>query len=145
MKRTVANSGRYARAAVVLAAMLSAWPGGTASGQDTGISQEEHLAVFPAAPVLVRAVAIDGGVMIFWEPPPAPPAGRTLAYDPAIERFRVYSIGPGRDRTLIGETAGTWFIDETAPAGSTRLYAVTAVQRSGQESGPSHDVRVRAP
>lgn len=136
-----------AAAAVLLLAPYPALAGDTAQGgeleQGGGISLEEYLRGFPPAPVNVRAEDIDGRVLVFWEAPPNPGPAADLAYDPAIDSYRVYKLGPGLNRTLIGETTGTWFIDASPPGGSVHRYAVTAVQRTGQESGASNEAKLR--
>ena len=66
-------------------------------------------------------------------------------YDPAIALYRVYRVAPDQSATLIGETPTTSFTDTAAPRGTTQRYVVTAVQRSGQESGRSDIVELRIP
>jgi len=110
-----------------------------------GITFEEHRRLFPPAPVAVRAELRGGKAIVSWDKPRAADPSEKLAYDPAIDRYRVYRVGPGHNMTLIGETRATSFEDQTAPAGTTQRYAVTTVQRSGHESGPSPEAVLRIP
>ena len=135
-------------AAALLAAVLPApASSGTAAGSGAapsgGISAEEYARVFPPAPVDVRAAFAGGVVTLRWTPPaPAAPSG---AFDPAVGHYRVFRLGDGGAATLIGETRDTVFHDRAAPAGTVQRYAVTAVQRSGQESGLSAEAVLRVP
>lgn len=116
-------------------------------GQDGGgISVEEYLRVFPPAPVDVQAAVEGGAVVVTWSPP-APAATREgLAYDPAIAGYRVYRVDGEGGRTRIGDVDAetTRFRDPSLVSG-VRRYAVTAVQRSGQESGLSHAAEAHVP
>jgi len=148
------KTGRFPDATVgicVAASMLScAVPGDTAAqteapGTGNGISLEEHLRTFPPHPVAVEATFCDGKATVLWKAPQTPGAVDTLGYDPVIDSYRVYRIGPGHTRSLMGETRGTWFVDPAAKSGTVQRYAVTAVQRSGHESELSVTVRLRIP
>ncbi|MEJ8572450.1 hypothetical protein [Microbaculum marinum] len=117
-----------------------------AEAEDTGggISYGEYVRTFPAMPAAVRVDLDNGKPLICWEAPDHPPPGE-LAYDPVIAGYRVYSLaGTGR-QVRLGETATTCFHDTEAPSGTIRRYAVTAVQRSGQESDPTQAVTIRVP
>jgi hypothetical protein len=118
-------------------------PSGGAAPAGGGISVEEYARVFPPAPVGVRAEMRAGVATVTWSPPRA--AAPTRAYDPAVVGYRVYRLGAGGSTALIGETAETTFRDRRAPGGTTQRYAVTAVQRSGHESGLSAAAEVRVP
>ncbi len=115
----------------------------TATAQaDGGISVDEYHRVFPPAPVGVRAAFEATAVVVTWSPPPVARSGQP-AYDPAVAAYRVYAVDDAGGRTLLGEVAATTtrFRDDT-PGAVRRTYAVTAVQRSGQESGLSESARV---
>jgi hypothetical protein len=124
-------------------AHAGATPSGGAAQAGGGISVEEYQRVFPPAPVAVRAEMRAGVATVTWSPPPA--VAPTRAYDPTVGSYRVYRIGAGGSAVLIGETVETAFRDPRAPGGTTQRYAVTAVQRSGQESGLSEAAEVRVP
>ncbi len=112
---------------------------------DGGISVDEYHRVFPPAPVEVRAAVEAAAVVVTWSPPPVARSGQP-AYDPAVVAYRVYAVDEAGGRTLLGELAATTmrFRDKT-PGAAGRIYAVTAVQRSGQESGLSASAAVQAP
>jgi hypothetical protein len=110
-----------------------------------GISAEEYHRFRPPVPIAVQAEAREGQATIRWRPPPPPGPTVRPSYDPAIALYRVYRVASDQSATLIGETPSTSFTDTAAPRGTTQRYAVTAVQRSGQESGRSDIVEVRIP
>jgi fibronectin type 3 domain-containing protein len=132
------------RAVVMLLTLLAAGPSRAQQSQD-GISADAYRRNFPPAPVAVRAERRGGRIIVTWDPPPAADPSERLAYDPAVDRYRVYRVAADRARTLAGETRTTSFVDPAAPAGAVQRYVVTAVQRSGQESAPSHDAAVQTP
>jgi hypothetical protein len=110
-----------------------------------GISLDEYHKSFPPLPRGVRAEIRDGKAVVSWDTPPAPPPGK-IGYDPAVARYRVYLLGPDQHRTPIGKTTGLSFTDPARlRPGSTRRYGVTAVQRSGQESGISNEAVLQVP
>jgi fibronectin type 3 domain-containing protein len=113
-----------------------------ATAQD-GISESEYHRSFPPEPLAVRAEIRDGKPTVTWQKPPVPPG--KLAYDPVIDHYRVYRMGREPDKTLIGETRATSFVDPNAPAGTTQRYVVTTVQRSGRESAPSQEAELKIP
>jgi hypothetical protein len=126
-------------AAAVAAALLSGLP--AAAQESGGIGVEEYFRVFPPAPSDVRAAVEAGTVVVTWSPP-AKVARADLAYDPAIVAYRIYRVDDAGGRVLLGEVGGeaTRFSDPSPPDGARR-YAVTAVQRSGHESGLSESAR----
>lgn len=109
---------------------------------DGGISVDEYHRVFPPAPVEVRAAFEATAVVVTWSPPPLVARSGQPAYDPAVAAYSVYAVDDAGGRTLLGEVAATTtrFVDDT-PGAAGRTYAVTAVQRSGQESGLSESAR----
>lgn len=124
-------------AAAVLA--VSGLPPEPAVAQgDGGISVGEYHRVFPPAPVDVRAVRDGPAVVVSWSPPPRVATDGPPAYDPAVAGYRIYRVDGAGGRSLAGavDAAATRFRVE-APGSGRRAYAVTAVQRSGQESGLS--------
>ena len=143
----VAAAARGARAvgvaALLAAAVAVASPSGLpAAAQDSGgIGVEEYFRVFPPAPVEVRAAVEAGTVVVTWTPP-APVARAGLAYDPVVVAYRIYRVDEAGGQALLGEVGGeaTRFRDPSPPS-SAKRYAVTAVQRSGHESGLSESAR----
>lgn len=139
-KRSRCPGSAVAVALATASALAAAAPASSpamAQGEG-GISVGEYHRVFPPAPVEVRAVRDGAAVLVTWSPPPAvEPAGQP-AYDPAVAAYRIYRVDGAGGQALLGEVAAstTRFRDET-PGPGRRAYAVTAVQRSGQESGPS--------
>lgn len=125
-------------AAAMLCVCLAAAAVPAAAQADGGISVDEYHRVFPPAPVGVRAVRDGAAVVVSWSPPPPVAGGGHPAYDPAVAAFRIYAVDEAGGRTLLGEVPATTrhFRDDT-PGAAGRTYAVTAVQRSGQESGLS--------
>ena len=125
-------------AAAVLCVCLAAAAVPAAAQDGGGISVDEYHRVFPPAPVAVRAVREAAAVLVTWSPPPPVAGSGHPAYDPAVAAFRVYAVDAAGGRRLLGEVDATTgrFRDDT-PAAAGRTYAVTAVQRSGQESGLS--------
>lgn len=129
--------------AVVLGAVTAALaglalpPAPAAAQADGGISVGEYHRVFPPAPVAVRAVREGSAVVVTWAPPPQVEMDGQPTYDPAVAAYRVYRVDGAGGRALLGEVevATTHFRDGRPRAG--HAYAVTAVQRSGQESGLS--------
>lgn len=116
-----------------------------APSSEGGISFEEFQRNFAQAPIDLRV--IDGGdaQMLLWTLPPMPPASAALAYDPVIDHFRIYRMDPAHGPRLVGETRATYYEVEPARSGTIQRFAVTTVQRSGQESGFSNTVVVRFP
>mgnify|MGYP001551336229 CR=1 FL=1 len=108
-----------------------------------GLSESEYHRTFPPEPLAVRAEIRDGKPMVMWNKPPT--AAGKLAYDPVIDRYRVYRVSGLNDKTLIGETRATLYVDSAAPTGTTQRYVVTTVQRSGHESAPSQEAELRIP
>ena len=133
-------------AAIILALAGAVMPARSQSPDTSGISVDRYRRMFPPAPVDVRVAIRDDRPVIFWREPPAPPPGR-IGYDPVVESYRVYRVVDATlARTLLGETTGRSFVDfSPLLAGGVRHYAVTAVQRSGVESGMSQQVELRAP
>jgi fibronectin type 3 domain-containing protein len=121
--------------AVPLLSMLAASYAQPAPG---GISVDRYRRMFPPAPQNLRVVVRDGKATISWDAPPAPPSGH-IGYDPVVVAYNVYLVQENLEqRRRLGQTRSTTFRDsETVGPGSRRSYAVTAVQRSGIESGMS--------
>jgi len=129
-------------AAVLLGLCLVAASLPATAQADGGISVDEYHRIFPPAPVGVRAAFEATAVIVTWSPPPPVARSGQPAYDPAVAAFRVYAVDEAGGRTLLGEVAATTtrFRDDR-PGAVRRTYAVTAVQRSGQESGLSESAR----
>ncbi len=110
-----------------------------------GISVDQYRRMFPPAPQNMRAELRGGKATISWDAPPAPPPGRT-GYDPAVGAYNVYLVGENLERRRLGQTRARSFTDpKTLRPGEVRHYAVTAVQRSGVESGMPDRVELRVP
>lgn len=111
----------------------------------SGISVDQYRRMFPPGPQNVRAVLRGGKATISWDAPPAPPPGR-IGYDPEIAVYNVYLVAENLERRRLGQTNGRSFTDSKTPRpGQVRHYAVTAVQRSGVESGLSERAELRVP
>lgn len=134
MAATILRAARVAALAIFPLAAAAA----------SGITAEEYGRVFPQEPTGLHARPCGEAVLLLWSAPPLPGPSTKLAYDPAVDHYRIYRVGPGTDRTLVGEARGT-FYELAPPARAAGDYAVTAVVRSGLESGMSHTVAVRAP
>ncbi len=83
----------------------------------------------PATPVGVAAQPREGGLEVSWSPSP----------EPDLAVYRVYRWSQGVPVARIadvpaGETA---YLDSNAPTGTMVRYSVTAVDKSGNESGRS--------
>jgi hypothetical protein len=142
---TVTRTGLRFLAAIILALASAVMPARSQSPDTSGISVDRYRRMFPPAPVEVRAEMRNNRPLISWREPPAPPSGQ-IGYDPAVESYRVYRVDAALNRTLLGETTSLSFDDSTPLlAGGVRHYAVTAVQRSGVESGMSQQAELRGP
>ncbi len=132
--------------AALLAVCIALAPAPATAQADGGISVDEYHRVFPPAPVAVRAAIEAAAVVVTWSPPPLVARSGQPAYDPAVAAYRVYAVDEAGGRTLLGEVAATTtrFLDDT-PGAAGRTYAVTAVQRSGQESGLSAAAKASPP
>lgn len=135
--------------AVLAASLALALPCGRALAQPAqgGISVDQYRRMFPPAPQNVRAELRAGQATIDWDAPPAPPPGR-IGYDPQVTAYNVYLLVTENpeDRRRLGQTTTRSFTDpEVLRAGQVRHYAVTAIQRSGVESGMSEQAELRVP
>jgi fibronectin type 3 domain-containing protein len=111
-----------------------------ASSGQGGMSVDQYRRMFPPAPQNVRIELRDGKATISWDAPPAPPPGR-IGYDPEVGAYNVYVVQENLERRRLGQTRSMTFRDPEIPGpGARRRYAVTAVQRSGVESGMSEVV-----
>jgi fibronectin type 3 domain-containing protein len=138
-------SYRFALALAAVAAFVSVpGPNGAPHAQQ-GISVDQYRRMFPPAPVNVRVELRQGVATISWDRPPPPPAGR-IGYDPKVAAYNVYRVNDNAERRLLGRTSAMTFKDRAAlKSGEVRYYAVTAVQRSGVESGMSERAELRVP
>ena len=130
--------------AVIGASVSSSGSVERARGQ-AGISIDQYRRMFPPAPGNVRVELREGAAAISWDRPPAPPAGK-IGYEPEVAAYKVYLVNDLSERRLLGQTTGMSFKDQSRlRPGELRTYAVTAVQRSGIESGMSERVELRVP
>lgn len=113
--------------------------------KDSGISFGEYQRRFPQAPRNVRAEIRAGKIVISWDRPQPGQPREKLSYDPVVDHYRVYRIGPDETQHLIGETDRLLFEVGAAERGAVARYAVSAVQKSGVESGRSETVEARVP
>ena len=133
-------------AAVLLGVCVATAPVPATAQADGGISVDEYHRNFPPAPVDVQAIVEVAAVVVTWSPPPAMAGSGRPAYDPEVAAYRVYRVDDAGGRTLVGEVgAGTTRFRDAAAIGGRRLYAVTAVQSSGQESGLSTTAEAPTP
>jgi subtilisin family serine protease/bacillopeptidase F (M6 metalloprotease family) len=90
----------------------------------------------PAAPTGLIAEVTLAGVRLSWDPSP----------EVDLEKYKIYrSEVPGQYTDEIGSISRTSFLDETAEAGKTYYYVITAVDISGNESEYSEEVSAIAP
>jgi hypothetical protein len=128
-------------AAIALAAACGA---GRAQSQD-GISLDHYFRLFPHFPAEVKAEIRDGHVVVSWTKPPPAPEGH-IGYERAIAAYKVYRLGIGEDRTLIGKTRALTFTDPTKPRPGQHLrYSIVVVPRSGNESVQSNAAEIEIP
>jgi hypothetical protein len=87
----------------------------------------------PSVPTALRAVSSTGSIEFLWERSP----------EPDVASYRVYRTSGNQPWTQIGETAGApAFSDREAARGMTWRYAVSALDRVGNESAKSEPVEV---
>ena len=146
MGRLPRTSRPYLIGCAALAVGLAAAPtDGRAQQGQNELSLEQHYRLFPPPPVGVTAEIRDGKVVVSWQKPDPPPSGK-IGYDPTVVRYQVYRLGKDEHRTLVGKSTGTTFTDPARlRPGTTRRYGVTAVQRSGEESGMSAEAELQIP
>ncbi len=108
-----------------------------------GITLEAQTRLYPPQPLAVMVVRSGDRLVISWQAPADPRWAAPLSYDPEIETFRVYRIGPGQRRDIVGETRATRLRVDLPAGGKPPRYGVTAVQTSGQESPMSEIVKLR--
>ncbi len=86
----------------------------------------------PAVPTGIRAIRAPNSVELAWEP----------VADPDLAGYRVYRAEGNAKLTLVAETATPNYGDRSATAGTEYRYAVTALDKSGNESKMSAPVQV---
>jgi hypothetical protein len=91
----------------------------------------------PAPPVGVAARETEGGIEISWSP----------STEPDLAVYRVYRWTPETSTQRIADVLPpeTTFLDTTAPAGVQLRYAVSAVDKAGNESPRAGGVASRRP
>ncbi|MFI5182764.1 MAG: fibronectin type III domain-containing protein [Vicinamibacteria bacterium] len=91
----------------------------------------------PAIPLGVAVQPREGGLEVSWSPSP----------EPDLATYRVYRWSQGVPVARIAEVpAGeTAYLDSSAPTGIVVRYGVTAVDKSGNESGRSPGVAASRP
>jgi len=90
----------------------------------------------PAPPLGVAVLLREGAAEVSWSPSP----------EADLAGYRVYrAVGDEPPRRLADPPAGeTSFLERGLPSG-VHTYTVTAVDRDGNESGPSRRAEVRVP
>ena len=144
------NAGRYGRP-------LFGEPSADKSYVDTGAVAGQHWcyvvrAVVSNDPLIESASSNEACLTARDIAPPTVPAGLTLLARPgALELrwsaspeadlafYRVYRAAPtgAAERIAVVQAGTTLFLDDTATAGTAYRYTITAVDRAGNESGPS--------
>jgi hypothetical protein len=90
----------------------------------------------PAPPAGLRAIESDGSITLIWEPSP----------ESDLAGYTVLRGAPGAPELtpVTKETIPSTQYTDAVPAGTRYVYAVTAVDRSGNASGPSPRVEAAA-
>ena len=126
--RTVQNGKRYKYEvrSVRLAGSMR-W-----EGEGTAVEAIPEDKTAPAPPGNLKAVKKEGGVMVSWE--------KNAEED--FLGYTIYRTGVGKPEKLNKEPLkDTEFLDTTVPASLRYVsYYVTAVDRAGNESGPSREL-----
>jgi len=134
------HGGGRARGLIALAgAVIALFVIAAANAGAQGISEEEEYLGIPPPPIIRPATVIGDMIVLRWDPPRHIRLSQAPGYDPEVAWYRVYRIKRGRDptlpnATLVGQTIELFFLVHTPPSGDRERYAVTAVQKSGQES-----------
>lgn len=99
----------------------------SAASEEACLTVEDVAA--PAAPLGVAAQPREDGLEVSWSPSPEP----DLAF------YRIYRWSQGAPPAPVAEvpSAETTYLDKEAPAGVVVRYTVTAVDKTGNESGRS--------
>ena len=84
----------------------------------------------PAVPAGLQAAASPVSVELAWEPPG----------DADFAGYRIYRALPGADFALLAESAVPSYSDRSVERGKTYRYAVSAFDKSGNESARSDEV-----
>jgi len=115
-----------------------------AQSQD-GISLDHYFWLFPHFPSEVKAEMHDGRVVLSWTKPPPAPEGH-IGYDRMIAAYKIFRLGLGDNRTLIGKTLALTFTDPKPPRPGQHLrYAIVVVPRFGNESLQSNVAELEVP
>jgi len=143
MQRPVRLIVRICGCAVAIA--LGVAYGASRAQSEDSISLDHYFRLFPHYPAEVKAEIRGGRVVVSWTKPPPAPEGH-IGYDRAIATYKVYRLGNGEDRTLIGKTRALTFTDPTPPRPGQHLrYAIVVVPRSGNESVQSNAAEIEVP
>jgi len=90
----------------------------------------------PAVPAGLTAVPTPGSIELAWD----------RVTEPDLAGYRIYRAAPGADFVKIGETAETpSYSDKQVEAGKQYRYAVSAFDKSGNESQRSMEIEAAAP
>ena len=138
-RRLVRGWGLRGVAIAVLLGVL-----GAADLAAQGISQEEYHQSTPPPPVVQEARCFDDRILLKWKAPPQIGVPRKTGYDPEVAFYRVYRIERNHKPVLIGRTEDRFFLLRMPANPGKFSYAISAVQRSGQESPLSLEIEVPA-
>jgi len=107
---------------------------GASSVPSPSVSVKARVAL-PSSPGGVQASAVEGKVMLTWQPPVSEP----------VQRFDVYRYTRGSEPVKLGSVASNKparFEDASPASGALNFYFVRSVAATGAESGPSREVGV---
>lgn len=114
--------------------VLSSSALGILSAPSPAVSAQAHVRA-PACPSTVAANALNGNVVLTWQPPVSEP----------VQRFDVYRYTRGSEPVKVGSVAANKparFEDASPAKGALNFYFVRSVAASGAESGPSREAGV---
>ncbi|GEM_PF-2055926 len=115
---------------------------GVAPAFAQGISAEEYHLGIPPPPIVQPARLFDDKTLLRWQAPHQFKLRQKPGYDPKVDFYRVYRVGRNFEKTLIGHTQELFFLIATPPGTGAAHYAITAVQKSGQESPLSLEIEL---
>ncbi len=106
-----------------------------------GMTFEELVSTTPLAPVNLRAAHIAEGIRLEWDPAPASEIAH--GYSDLIIHYNIYRRSGGENQSLLTTVAGTSFVDQSAGAGTTYYYTVSAVHEGPVEGMQSQEAAAR--
>ena len=112
------------------------------AGDERGLTLEEYLRVNPPAPVNLEAHACQNSIRLKWAPPPKVKLKAKRAYDPSVDYYVIYRKDGTMPFQRLASTRKTTYEDKTVIKGNVYIYAVTAMQKDGNESGFSNEANI---